>query len=122
MPNIDRPRFKRSPNLVEAMRLRLKRNMWSKITKMAMDFTMSTRAMGRLIKEDLKMKSYHLQCHQLLLEAMKLKRVDWEKSRLKRLRSGTLPKVTRSYSACRPSSISRMTGSWSRSLRTSRAT
>ena len=58
------------------MRKRVKGARGGKVMEMATDFAMSERIMSRLIKEDLKMKCYHLQCCLSLSEVMKLKRVD----------------------------------------------
>jgi len=75
-PRVSSPMSKRSPNLVKAASKKVERNPRCKVTKMATDLTMSKSTMGKLIKEDLKMKCYHLQCCLSLSEVMKLKRVD----------------------------------------------
>ncbi len=70
---------------------------------MALQYGMSQRTMGRLLKEDLNVHSYRLKPRQLLSEATKAKRYTRCKAVLKRMNDGTLPNPVFSDSLCRPS-------------------
>ncbi len=92
-PRSGRPRSKRTPEAVKAVRAKIRRNPRRSMRKMANESNISENTMRRIVKDDLKMKPFTLQKRQVLTEATKVKRLTRAKHLLSRIRKGTLKNV-----------------------------
>ncbi len=92
-PCSGQPRSKRTLDAIKAMREKIHQNLQRCQTDLAVQHDMSRQSMGRLIHEDLCMRSYHLRKVHLLSELQKVKRKDRCAKILQCLTAGTLPNL-----------------------------
>lgn len=90
-PRSGRPRSARTPAIVKRVREMIRRNPRRRQTHLARKYNVGQSSISRLVREDLKMRSYRLRKRHLLSEASKAKRLTRCKLFLKRMRNGTMP-------------------------------
>ena len=90
-PRSGRPRSKRTPAVIKAVREKIRRNPVRRQSDLAKSYGMCRRSMQSLLQDDLKVRSYRIRRVHLLSAASKKKRLDRCRHFLQRLNSGTMP-------------------------------
>ena len=92
-PKKGRPRTKRTTEVREAVRKRIKRNPNRSASKMAKDFKCSERTMRRLLKSDLNLKPFKYQRRHLINSKTKVKRLKISRQIRKFLKQRPCPEM-----------------------------
>ena len=87
-PRSGRPRSVRTPLLKKSVREKIRYNPKRSVQKMAKECNISTRTMGRLVHDDLGLKSYKFRKAQLLSDVNKKRRVEKCKKLRERFKDG----------------------------------
>ena len=88
-PRSGRPRSSRTPEMINAVRVRIRRNPKRSMRGMARDMKVSEKTIRNIVKKDLKMLSLKMITRQHLTELQKEKRLARAKILLQKLKAGT---------------------------------